>query len=236
MSALSPPLASVVLIQPPIPRSASMVPRKPPLGSGVSASRSFSSSSPPPVVQLWVTSTQNNKFTLSYLCYSLVTKPSLEQKNWGCVPTVVKAHAGGISLDSCLSPNTPCRPSHNSLCTVVFCSIVASPTGPRNWTPSLQQLPHDPPSFTSPLQQILLSSSLSNWGFSAPKALLHLCASPLLQFFPEPSRTLQPGAFPPRYCSNCISSLWALLQSLSNSEKLCCRTKLCTVKWTAELT
>lgn len=80
MSALSLPLASVVLIQPPIPRSASMVPRKPPLGSGVSASRSFSSSSPPPVVQLWVTSKQNDKFALSHLCYSCHQTPSGAEK------------------------------------------------------------------------------------------------------------------------------------------------------------
>lgn len=95
---------------------------------------------------------------------------------------------------------------------------MAPPTGPRNWTLPLQQLPHNPSSLTSPLQQILLSSSLSNWRFSAP---FHFSPPSSLMHSPPGTAT----AFPPfeHFCK------------AFQTEKLCCRTKLCTLKWTAEL-
>lgn len=66
------PMASVGLTKPSIPRSASIVPRKPPLGSGVSDSCWLSSSSPPPPpppgLELWTTNRYTAQRERTLLC------------------------------------------------------------------------------------------------------------------------------------------------------------------------
>lgn len=68
-------MASVGLTKPSIPRSASIVPRKPPLGSGVSDSCWLSSSSPPPPppppppgLELWATDRYTAQKHTTLLC------------------------------------------------------------------------------------------------------------------------------------------------------------------------
>ena len=76
-------MASVGLTRPSMPRSASIVPRKPPLGSGVSDSCWLSSSSlppplPPPGLELWTTDRYAAQKYRALLCnniYQLTAPP-----------------------------------------------------------------------------------------------------------------------------------------------------------------
>lgn len=68
-------MASVGLTRPSMPRSASIVPRKPPLGSGVSDSCWLSSSLPPPLpppgLELWTTDRYTAQKYRALLCNSI---------------------------------------------------------------------------------------------------------------------------------------------------------------------